>query len=72
MPSPRSGTVVENLRPAIQEVKGGGLLEYRAEGMGEVVVTIGDTSFAQKKILENMLHLKNYKKRKWQVQNNIL
>lgn len=54
MPSPKSGTVVEDLRAAIAEVKGGGLLEYRAEGEGDVTVTIADTSFIQAKTLENM------------------
>ncbi len=54
MPSPKSGTVVEDLKAAIVEVKGGGSMEYRAEGSGEVSVTIGDTSFPPAKVLDNM------------------
>lgn len=54
MPNPRSGTVVANLKAAIKEAKGGTLLEYRAEGEGEVVVTIADASFADAQLLENM------------------
>eukprot|EP00396_MALV-II-16_sp_LP-1_P000115 gene116-29_t len=54
MPTPRSGTVVEDLRAAIKEVKGGGLLEYRAEGEGDLAIPIGDTSFDQARVLENM------------------
>ncbi|CAD7966892.1 unnamed protein product [Amoebophrya sp. A25] len=54
MPSPRSGTVVEDLRAAIREVKGGGLLEYRAEGEGELEVAIGNTQFSNAMVLENV------------------
>merc|ERR1712094_45664 len=54
MPNPKSGTVVENLKEAIKEAKGGTLVEYRAEGAGEVNVTIGDVSFPDAKVLDNM------------------
>eukprot|EP00929_Paragymnodinium_shiwhaense_P034202 TRINITY_DN18643_c0_g1_i2.p1 TRINITY_DN18643_c0_g1~~TRINITY_DN18643_c0_g1_i2.p1 ORF type:complete len:303 (+),score=56.11 TRINITY_DN18643_c0_g1_i2:323-1231(+) len=58
MPNPKSGTVVQNLPAAIKEAKGGTLLEYRAEGEGEVRVTIGDaTSFSDAQILDNMKFL---------------
>lgn len=54
MPSPKSGTVVEDLKGAVTEIKGGAQLEYRAEGEGEVLVSIGDTHFTDAKLLENM------------------
>jgi len=43
MPSPRSGTVVENLRVAIKETKAGNQLEYRAKGEGDCDAVIGMT-----------------------------
>ncbi|CAD7958051.1 unnamed protein product [Amoebophrya sp. A120] len=60
MPSPRSGTVVEDLRSAIKETKGGGLIEYRAEqskdehNKCEVEITVGDTTFANQMVLDNV------------------
>ncbi|CAE8600808.1 unnamed protein product, partial [Polarella glacialis] len=57
MPNPKSGTVVQNLRTAIKEAKGGTLLEYRAEGQGELRAKIGDASFSDAKVLENMKFL---------------
>ncbi|CAJ1443014.1 unnamed protein product, partial [Effrenium voratum] len=57
MPNPKSGTVVPNLPVAIKEAKGGALLEYRAEGEGELKATIGDANFTDAKILENMKFL---------------
>eukprot|EP00928_Gymnodinium_smaydae_P056827 TRINITY_DN4013_c0_g2_i1.p1 TRINITY_DN4013_c0_g2~~TRINITY_DN4013_c0_g2_i1.p1 ORF type:complete len:378 (+),score=97.06 TRINITY_DN4013_c0_g2_i1:36-1136(+) len=57
MPNPRSGTVVQNLKQAIREAKGGTLLEYRAEGDGELRATIADANFPDAKLLENMKFL---------------
>lgn len=57
MPNPKSGTVVSNLKQAIKEAKGGTLLEYRAEGEGDLKVVIADASFTDAKILENMKFL---------------
>lgn len=54
MPNPRSGTVVQNLKVAIKEAKGGTMLEYRAEGDGEVRATIADVGFSDAKLLENL------------------
>lgn len=54
MPNPKSGTVVENIREAIREAKGGTLLEYRAEGAGDITVIIGDANFVDAKVLDNM------------------
>lgn len=57
MPNPKSGTVVQNLRQGIKEAKGGTLLEYRAEGAGELQATIADTDFSDAKVLDNMKFL---------------
>lgn len=54
MPNPKSGTVVQNLKQAIREAKGGTLLEYRAEGSGEVRVDIADATFSDAQVLENL------------------
>merc|ERR1711862_524975 len=54
MPNPRSGTVVTNLKQAIKEAKGGTLLEYRAQGEGEVLATIADGGFTDAQVLDNM------------------
>lgn len=57
MPNPKSGTVVTNLRQVIQEAKSGTMLEFRAEGAGELKATIADMSFSDAKILDNMKFL---------------
>lgn len=57
MPNPKSGTVVQNLRQAIKEAKGGTLLEYRAEGVGELRATIADEEFSDAKVLDNLKFL---------------
>eukprot|EP00405_Crypthecodinium_cohnii_P036005 CAMPEP_0206547970 /NCGR_PEP_ID=MMETSP0325_2-20121206/13609_1 /ASSEMBLY_ACC=CAM_ASM_000347 /TAXON_ID=2866 /ORGANISM="Crypthecodinium cohnii, Strain Seligo" /LENGTH=343 /DNA_ID=CAMNT_0054047369 /DNA_START=8 /DNA_END=1036 /DNA_ORIENTATION=- len=54
MPNPRSGTVVTNLKGAIQEAKGGTLLEYRAESEGEIRAIIADQNFSDAQVLENL------------------
>ncbi|CAL1155401.1 unnamed protein product [Cladocopium goreaui] len=54
MPNPKSGTVVPNLKVAIKEAKSGSLLEYRAEGEGDLKATIGNGEFSDAKILENL------------------
>merc|ERR1712203_945640 len=57
MPNPKSGTVVQNLKVAINEAKGGTLLEFRAEGAGEVRAIIADSEFSDAKVLDNMKFL---------------
>jgi len=57
MPNPKSGTVVANLRQGIQEAKSGTLLEYRAEGEGEVRALIGDAAFTDAMVLDNLKFL---------------
>jgi len=57
MPNPKSGTVVPNVKQAIKEVKGGTLLEYRAEGEGELRATIADGGLSDAQTLDNMKFL---------------
>jgi len=57
MPNPKSGTVVPNVKQAIKEVKGGTLLEYRAEGEGELRATIADGGLSDAQVLDNMKFL---------------
>ncbi len=53
MPSPKSGTVVEDIATAVGEFKGG-KIEYRSDSAGNVQVSVGKTSFEEKKIAENI------------------
>ena len=66
MPNPKSGTVVPNLKVAIKEAKSGSLLEYRAEGEGDLQATIGNAEFTDAKILENLKFLAA----QWQLEND--
>jgi len=59
MPNPRSGTVVQNLKAAITESKSGTLLEYRAEGEGDLKLTIANNDFSDAQILDNMKFIVN-------------
>ena len=52
MPTPKSGTVTEDLGKAVTEVKGG-RVEFKVDKTSNLHVLIGKRSFAGEKLLEN-------------------
>ena len=53
MPSPKSGTVTEDLKTAVREFKAG-KIEYRADAQGNVHVPVGKVSFPEASLRENL------------------
>jgi large subunit ribosomal protein L1 len=53
MPKPKSGTVTDNVKDIIKELKGG-RVEYRADKTGVVHMLIGKVSFDDLAIIENI------------------
>jgi large subunit ribosomal protein L1 len=53
MPSPKSGTVTDNVAQAVKEFKGG-KIEYRADASGNVQAPVGKKSFPPDKLADNV------------------
>jgi large subunit ribosomal protein L1 len=53
MPSPKSGTVTDNVAQAVKEFKGG-KIEYRTDPAGNVQAPVGKKSFPPEKLAENI------------------
>lgn len=52
MPSPKTGTVTQDVGKAVQEIKAG-RVEYRVDRQGNVHVPVGKISFGKEKLIEN-------------------
>ena len=53
MPSPKSGTVTNDVETAVKEFKEG-KIEYRTDAGGSVHVPVGKTSFSEEDLVENL------------------
>jgi large subunit ribosomal protein L1 len=53
MPSPKSGTVTEDIATAVREFKAG-RVEYRNDSEGNIHVPVGKKSFEEKTLAENI------------------
>ena len=53
MPKPKSGTVTDDVKTAVKELKGG-RVEYKADKTGVIHLGVGKLSFEQQKLAENI------------------
>ncbi len=55
MPSPKAGTVTQDVARAIKEVKAG-KIEFKSDKQGGIHIGVGKRSFAENKLFENATH----------------
>ncbi len=53
MPNPKTGTVTPDVEKAVREVKAG-RVEYRTDSFGNIHAVIGNTSFTEEQLLNNL------------------
>lgn len=53
MPNPKTGTVTQDVKKAVEEIKAG-KVEYRVDKVGNIHVTLGRVSFETEKLVENL------------------
>lgn len=53
MPNPKSGTVTDNIRNGVKEVKAG-RVEFKMDKTGNLAVVVGKRSFSQEHLIENI------------------
>jgi len=53
MPSPKAGTVTDDIPRAVEEVKAG-KIEFKTDKFGNIQVPVGKASFSEKDLLENI------------------
>jgi len=53
MPNPKTGTVTQDIKKAVEEIKAG-KVEYRVDKAGILNIPVGKRSFAPEKIVENL------------------
>jgi large subunit ribosomal protein L1 len=58
MPSPKTGTVTQNVGAAVKDLKAG-KVEFKADKQGGLHVAVGKVSFGTEKVYENALTLVN-------------
>ena len=58
MPNPKTGTVTPTPAKAVADVKKG-MIEYRADSLGNVHSSIGKVSFDEKALQENLAYFVN-------------
>ncbi len=56
MPSPKAGTVTQNIKQAIDEFRKG-RVDYRADKTGIVHLSFGKANFSEEQLLENFLSI---------------
>ena len=58
MPNPKTGTVTPTPAKTVEDIKKG-MIEYRADSLGNVHCLIGKVSFGEKELAENLTYFVN-------------